>query len=95
MVTMYEINMMKNQKAGEEMKERQVIVTWFTPEEKMPDEDLFYVVTFSGKDGNQHYENAIGTGAWYSDGWYIIGLSEDADFTVHAWADLDPFGGTK
>ena len=31
------------------MTERQVIVTWYTPEEKMPPEDLFVVVTFSGR----------------------------------------------
>lgn len=75
------------------MTERQVIVTWFTPEEKLPPEDWFCVVTYSGKDGNKGYDHALGIGAYWEDGgWYIEGLSDEAEFTVHAWADLDPYG---
>ena len=33
------------------MIERQVIVTWYTPEEKLPADDNFMVVTISGKVG--------------------------------------------
>ena len=75
------------------MTERQVIVTWYTPEEKMPPEDLFVVVTFSGRDGNGIYEIAMGVATWSYDGlgWLVTGLGEDAEFTIHAWADLLPY----
>ena len=77
------------------MIERQVIVTWYTPEEKLPPEDWYCVVSFSADDGNCHYDHALGIGVYWDDGhgWYVEGLSDKAEFTVHAWADLDPFGG--
>lgn len=37
------------------MVERQVIVTWYTPEEKLPEEDVFVVVTLSGTGPYTHY----------------------------------------
>ena len=42
------------------MIEKQVLTTWYTPEEKLPPEGILTVVTFSGKDGNNTYTNAIG-----------------------------------
>ena len=76
------------------MIERQVIVTWYMPEEKLPPEDEDYVVTFSGKDGSITYDHVLGVGTWFGrDGWYIRELSEDAEFTIHAWADLESYKG--
>ena len=76
------------------MKERQVIVTWYTPEEKLPSEDEIVVVTASGEDGHMKYDHALLTASFADDGcgWMFVGCSDDADLTVHAWADLEPFG---
>ena len=73
--------------------ERQVITTWYTPEEKMPPDDIIVVVTFSGKDGNMAFDHALGTATWFNDGlgWLVTGLGEEAEFTIHAWADLEPY----
>lgn len=75
--------------------ERQVIVTWYTMEEKMPEEGQFTIVTFSGRWKNVTYVHTFGIAEWYDDGlgWTINGLPEDAEFTVHAWCDLDPYKG--
>ena len=79
------------------MIERQVIVTWYTPEEKMPPEDLIVVLSVSGKLGAVEYDHALAIGSWMDDGlgWMIEDpcLSSTADgLEVHAWADLDPYG---
>lgn len=75
------------------MIERQVIVTWYTPAEKLPEEDISVVATVSGKSGSNHYDHAIVNLCWCEDeGWY----SDDCDFDcliVHAWCDLKPYSG--
>ena len=45
--------------------ERQVIVTWYTPDEKMPPEGDFVVVPFSGTDRNRTYDHAFGIANWW------------------------------
>lgn len=72
------------------MTQRQVIVTWFTPEEKTPPSDEAVVVSFTGRDGAKRYENALGLAYWYS-GWSVDGLSEKAKFIINAWCDLDTY----
>lgn len=76
--------------------ERQVIVTWYKPEEKLPPEDEYVVITFSGRRNiNQSYIHALGIGVYYQgDGWLIDGMDEiESDFmTIEAWADLDSYG---
>jgi hypothetical protein len=48
---------------GKAAKERQVIVTWYDPAEKLPPEGEDVVVTFSGKINKYiSYEHAIGIG---------------------------------
>ena len=42
------------------MIERQVIVTWHKPDEKLPEEGVFVVVSFSGKAGNIRYDHTFG-----------------------------------
>ena len=69
--------------------ERQVIVTWYKPEEKLPPEDEYVVITFSGRRNiNQLYIHALGIGVYYQgDGWLIDGMDEiESDFmTIEAW----------
>lgn len=82
-------------------KGRQVIATWYTPEEKLPDDDGLYVVTFSGttKDIAYSYSHALGVAMCcyeYEDedsAWWIQGLSIEDSFKMHveAWCDLDVY----
>jgi hypothetical protein len=73
--------------------ERQVIVTWFTPEEKLPEEDIGVLATVTARVKNREFIRAILT-VFYckSEGWYELdyGFSE---LTVHAWCDLEPYEG--
>ena len=39
--------------------ERQVIVTWYTPEEKLPPDDDLVIVTVSGKIANMEFDHAF------------------------------------
>ena len=77
------------------MIERQTIVTWYTPEEKLPNEGDITVVTISGRRANNiTYDHAFALAEWYDDGdgWNLTDIDMD-EFTVHAWADLTPYGG--
>lgn len=77
--------------------ERQVIVTWHKPEEQMPEECVIVPVTFSGRlSRTVTCDHALMIGWWMDkEGWYIEGLQGYmvANGTVHAWADLEPYGG--
>ena len=72
---------------------RQVIVTWFTPEEKLPEEDICVLATVTATAGNKRFIRTV-LPVFYciSEGWYELdyGFSE---LTVHAWCDLDPYEG--
>lgn len=79
---------------GKAAKERQVIVTWYDPAEKLPPEDESVVITFSGRNEQIEYEHALGTGLCYQGGgWLIDGMDEfESDrMTIEAWAYLDPY----
>ena len=73
--------------------ERQVIVTWFTPEEKLPEEDICVLATVTATAGNKRFIRTV-LPVFYckSEGWYELdyGFSE---LTVHAWCDLEPYEG--
>lgn len=73
--------------------ERQVIATWYTPEEKLPPEGMCVLVTVSGRDGNCSYNHTLQIASWMNDGlgWMVEGFSDDAQLTVHAWCDIDPY----
>jgi len=75
--------------------ERQQIVTWYTPEEKIPPEDQTIAVTFSGKtpDG-MIYDHDLATAEYWDEEWHIRGLTIAANerMTVHAWCDLEVYG---
>lgn len=79
------------------MVERQKIVTWHTPDEKLPPDGDIVVATISGKTKNITFDHALVTAEYYDgDGWYVdpfdFGL-KGAWIKVHAWADLEPYGG--
>ncbi len=79
------------------MIERQVFVTWYTPEEKMPKEGDITVVTVSGGFSNVTYDHAFVLAEWYEgDGWYFhdenLNYTPVENITVHAWCDLTPYG---
>ena len=76
------------------MIERMVIVTWYTPEQKLPAEDEGVIATVSGDvKGVVFFEHAVITARWSkAEGWY----SDEYNFThltVHAWCDLEPYKG--
>lgn len=73
------------------MIKRQVIAFWYTPEEKMPNEDERVPVVISGYDGNMRFDHALQIGNWMDNGlgWLVEGLSDDAQFVVDAWCDLE------
>lgn len=77
--------------------ERQVIVTWHDPEEKTPEEGLIVPLTISGNTRNITFDHALVMGEWYEgEGWCIEPYDftlKYATLTVHAWADLEPYGG--
>ena len=77
------------------MIERQTIVTWHTPDEKVPPEGQIVVATISGHRPHVHYDHALALAEWYDDGegWELTGIETMDDLTVHAWCDLEPYGG--
>lgn len=80
------------------MTERQVIVNWYRPDEKLPPEGEIVVATISGKTRNITFDHALVLAEWFDDGegWaiddYDFGL-KGSSLTVHAWADLEPYKG--
>ena len=81
--------------------ERQVIVTWYDPKEKLPPDGMYRYVTFSGETKGRIYYHAMGLAkcfhGWADEPpvWVILGLNIHDCFRCHieAWADLDPFDG--
>lgn len=77
-------------KKTKSMAVRQDIVTWHTPEEKLPPEFDTVVITFSGP----RHIHALGSGAYCeNEGWLIDGMDAEASdaMTVEAWCDLEPY----
>ena len=76
------------------MIERQVIVTWHTPAEKLPEKFQTDVATISGKGIGVKYDHAFGLIEWTGDQWDMDMVDVDwTEFVVHAWCDLEPYGG--
>lgn len=75
------------------MIERQVIVTWFTPDEKAPEEDILVIATISEKAGNFKFNHAIVTLYWDENGGWWSPEYVFETLTVHAWCDLEPYKG--
>ena len=77
--------------------ERQTIVTWYKPSERLPKDGDIVVVTISGKTKNMTFDHAFALASYFSEdagGWMLedYGIEE---FIIHAWCDLDPYGGTE
>jgi len=75
------------------MIERQVIVTWHTPEEKLPPDGAIVLVTVSGKGDNVCFDHTFGLAEFYSDEDWVLETNLLDDFTIHAWADIEPYQG--
>lgn len=79
--------------------ERQVIVTWFTPDEKLPEDGLLVVTSVSGKIDHITFDHTLMIADYISgEGWFFeypgIDTEEEMNaMTVHAWCDLEPYGG--
>lgn len=77
------------------MIEKQVIVTWSKPEEKLPPNGMMVVATISGKLKGEdvEYEHAFAVMEYLEDsGWESSDGFLFDSLTVHAWADLEPYG---
>lgn len=72
--------------------ERQTKVTWHTPDEKLPAAGETVVATISGQMGSYTYDHAFALVWWTSSGWELCDTYL-REFTVHAWCDLEPYGG--
>ena len=76
------------------MVERQVIVTWHTPAEKEPPEEWDVVlVTISGKKCLTTYDHTFALASYDKGTGWMLWNDDMTDFTVHAWADLEPYKG--
>lgn len=78
------------------MIERQVIVTWYDPADKLPEEDMIVIATVSGSAAGLKFERTplpICYGG-SKGGWYSLYIQLD-DVTVHGWCDLEPYKGGK
>ncbi len=77
--------------------ERQTIVTWHRPNERVPEDGVYVVATISGKVGNINFDHALVMAEYWNDeGWTVDPYDFDrkgAWLKVHAWADLEPYGG--
>lgn len=75
---------------------KQIEGTWYTPDEKLPEVGVFVVATVSGECRNIHFDHALVMAEYWDEGWCV----EPFDFNlkgawlkVHAWCDLEPYGG--
>lgn len=74
--------------------ERQVFTTWYTPEEKLPEIEEITIATISGRNDKTIYDHTFALVVWCGDeeGWEMADHDLE-EFTVHAWCDLEPYGG--
>lgn len=78
------------------MIEMQVIVTWYDPADKLPEEDLIVIATVSGYAAGLRLERTLIPICYggSKEGWYSLDIELD-DITVHGWCDLEPYKGGK
>lgn len=78
------------------MIERQVIVSWYDPADKLPEEDLIVIATVSGSAAGLRLErtNIPMCYGGSKEGWYSPDLQLD-EVTVYGWCDLEPYKGGK
>ena len=63
----------------------------------MPPNDNFVIATVSGKVGHEIFDHTFMVANWIEgEGWYFVEAdseNEMDEITVHAWCDLEPYGG--
>lgn len=74
---------------------KEINVTCYTPDEKLPPDGEIVMVLISGFDGAYtRYKNCITSAEFYKDeGWFIKEIDTDIEgawVTVHAWVDYGP-----
>lgn len=63
-------------------------IKWYTPEERLPPEDVSLVALIDGKAGNKIFDHAMVILEWSNDdGWWSMEYDFD-EFRVIAWCDL-------
>ena len=81
------------------MIERQVFVTWYTPEEKLPPEGEITIATISGSAECIEYDHCFALVEWRRDDGWVLTDSDANDamdeLVVHAWCDLKPYGADE
>lgn len=74
---------------------RQQIITWHTPQEKLPEPGRKVLVTFSGKPKTMGYNHYLAVGEYWKAErkWMIDGIIpyEAEQRIINAWADIDPY----
>lgn len=75
------------------MTGRQDIITWYEPWEDLPAPGVIVIATISGKGENVTYDHCLTLAEWYEDGWVLTDDTKIKEFTVHAWCELEPYGG--
>ena len=76
------------------MKERQVIATWYTPEEKLPESDMCVLATVNAASNNLTWLNSFMLLEYSYDDqcWYPWDSIVDLDsLEVIAWCDIAPY----
>ena len=77
--------------------ERQVIASWYKPEEKLPPAEYDAILlTVSGRGNGVVYDHAFAIGGYDpKSGWYLENLSGEIleEFAVNAWCDIEPYKG--
>lgn len=74
------------------MIERQVIVTWYDPADKLPEDDIIVIATVSGSAAGLTLNRALLNMCYVDGEWYSPDLELD-EITVHGWCDLEPYKG--
>lgn len=73
--------------------QKQVIVQWYTPEERVPQNDFAVLATVSGKANGVEFKHALMIMIYDTEeGWFSMEYEFD-ELTVHAWCDIDPYEG--
>lgn len=73
--------------------QKQVIVQWYTPEERVPQNDFAVLATVSGKAKGVEFKHVLMIMIYDTEeGWFSMEYEFD-ELTVHAWCDLRPYGG--
>lgn len=74
---------------------RQQIITWHTPQEKLPEDGKDVLITFSGSSKMIEYNHCLAIGVYWPEKkeWFIdlFSLYAVEQATVHAWAYVEPY----